>query len=108
MHKIRVMTVFGTRPEAIKMAPIILELKKQKRDFESIVVATAQHRKMMDQVLTAFDIELDYDLDVMKDNQSLAEITSNVLTQLDRVIKEVKPDIVLVHGDTTTTLACLR
>ncbi|WP_413480044.1 non-hydrolyzing UDP-N-acetylglucosamine 2-epimerase [Carnobacterium maltaromaticum] len=105
MHKIRVMTVFGTRPEAIKMAPIILELKKQKRDFESIVVATAQHRKMMDQVLTAFDIELDYDLDVMKDNQSLAEITSNVLTQLDRVIKEVKPDIVLVHGDTTTTLA---
>ncbi|MDT2012680.1 non-hydrolyzing UDP-N-acetylglucosamine 2-epimerase [Carnobacterium divergens] len=105
MHKIKVMTIFGTRPEAIKMAPIILELEKQKTAFESIVVATAQHRQMLDQVMTAFDIQVDYDLDVMKSNQTLAEITSNVLTQLDRLMKEVKPDIVLVHGDTTTTLA---
>lgn len=105
MHKIKVMTIFGTRPEAIKMAPIILELENQKEVFESIVVATAQHRQMMDQVLKAFDVKVDYDLNVMKSNQSLAEITSNVLMQLDKVMKEVKPDIVLVHGDTTTTLA---
>ncbi|MFL2134534.1 non-hydrolyzing UDP-N-acetylglucosamine 2-epimerase [Desemzia sp. FAM 24101] len=105
MQKIKVMSVFGTRPEAIKMAPIVLALEKQPEKFESIVTVTAQHREMLDQVLSFFNIQPDYDLDVMKQRQSLLEITANVLTGLDKVMAEAKPDIVLVHGDTTTTFA---
>ena len=105
MNKIKVMTIFGTRPEAIKMAPIILELEKQAAIFESVVVVTAQHRQMLDQVLNIFNIKPDYDLDIMKDKQSLAYITSNVLTGLEEIIKKENPDIILVHGDTTTTFA---
>lgn len=96
------MSVFGTRPEAVKMAPLILELEKQSDIFESVVVVTAQHREMLDQVLKIFKITPDYDLNIMKPNQSLADITSNALQKLDPVIKEVNPDVVLVHGDTTT------
>ncbi|MFW3578593.1 non-hydrolyzing UDP-N-acetylglucosamine 2-epimerase [Vagococcus fluvialis] len=102
MQKIKVMSVFGTRPEAIKMAPLVLELERQSEVFESVVVVTAQHREMLDQVLEIFKITPDYDLNIMKPNQSLADITSNALQKLDPVIKEVKPDVVLVHGDTTT------
>lgn len=105
MKKIKVLTIFGTRPEAIKMAPVVLELKKQSDRFESIVAVTAQHREMLDQVLTIFDIVPDYDLNVMKANQTLSGITANVLIGLDKIMKEAKPDIVLVHGDTTTTFA---
>lgn len=101
---IKVMTVFGTRPEAIKMAPLVKELKSRK-EIECIVCVTAQHRQMLDQVLEVFDIKPDYDLDIMKQGQTLGDITSRVLAGLDGVIKEVKPDIVLVHGDTTTTFA---
>lgn len=99
------MTIFGTRPEAIKMAPLVLELEKQSERFESIVTITAQHREMLDQVLDIFKITPDYDLDIMKPNQSLSQITSNVIVGLEEVMKEAKPDIVLVHGDTTTTFA---
>jgi len=105
MKKIKVMTIFGTRPEAIKMAPLVLELKNQSDRFEPIVTITAQHREMLDQVLDIFDISPDYDLDIMKPNQSLSQITSNVIVGLEEVMKEAKPDIVLVHGDTTTTFA---
>ena len=105
MKKIKVMTVFGTRPEAIKMAPLVLELKRRSDQFESVVVVTAQHRQMLDQVLDIFTIKPDYDLDVMKERQTLAQITANVLTGMEEVMKKEKPDIVLVHGDTTTTLA---
>ncbi|WP_047374596.1 non-hydrolyzing UDP-N-acetylglucosamine 2-epimerase [Exiguobacterium sp. ZOR0005] len=101
---IKVMTVFGTRPEAIKMAPLVLELK-QREGIEPIVVVTAQHREMLDQVLQLFKITPDYDLDVMKKNQTLFDVTTRVLHGLDEVMKEAKPDIVLVHGDTTTTFA---
>lgn len=97
------MTIFGTRPEAIKMAPLVKELKKHPNDFETIVVVTAQHREMLDQVLETFSIVPDYDLNIMKKEQSLLSVTSDVLLKLDGVIKEVQPDIVLVHGDTTTT-----
>ncbi|MDR2278105.1 MAG: UDP-N-acetylglucosamine 2-epimerase, partial [Vagococcus sp.] len=102
MQKIKVMSVFGTRPEAIKMAPLVLELERQSDVFESVVVVTAQHREMLDQVLEIFKITPDYDLNIMKPNQSLADITSNALQKLNPVIKEVQPDVVLVHGDTTT------
>ncbi|WP_278046241.1 UDP-N-acetylglucosamine 2-epimerase (non-hydrolyzing) [Desemzia sp. C1] len=105
MRKIKVMSIFGTRPEAIKMAPIVLALENQSDKFESVVTVTAQHREMLDQVLSLFDIKPDYDLNIMKKQQSLSEITANVLLGLDQVMKEAKPDIVLVHGDTTTTLA---
>lgn len=105
MKKIKVMTIFGTRPEAIKMAPLVLELEKQNDRFESIVTITAQHREMLDQVLEIFDITPDYDLDIMEQNQSLSQITSNVILGLEKVMKEAQPDIVLVHGDTTTTFA---
>ena len=101
---IKVMTVFGTRPEAIKMAPLVKELKSRK-EIECIVCVTAQHRQMLDQVLEVFDIKPDYDLDIMKQGQTLSDITSRVLYGLEEVIKEVKPNIVLVHGDTTTTFA---
>lgn len=102
MSKIKVMTVFGTRPEAIKMAPLAIELKKYP-EIESVVCVTAQHREMLDQVLDLFEIKPDYDLDIMKERQSLLGITTRVLEGLDSVIKEAKPDIVLVHGDTTTS-----
>lgn len=105
MKKIKVLTIFGTRPEAIKMAPLILELEKRKDQFESIVAITAQHREMLDQVLSIFQIDADYDLNIMKQNQTLADITGNVLSGIDGIIKKENPDIVLVHGDTTTTFA---
>ena len=104
MEKIKVMSIFGTRPEAIKMAPLVKELERRK-EIESIVCVTAQHRQMLDQVLETFNIKPDYDLNIMKQGQSLSEITSRALTGLESVIKDVKPDIVLVHGDTTTTFA---
>ena len=101
---IKVMSMFGTRPEAIKMAPLVKELERRK-EIESIVCVTAQHREMLDQVLNTFDIKPDYDLNIMKQGQSLADVTTRALVGLEEVIKEVKPDIVLVHGDTTTTFA---
>lgn len=104
MEKIKVMTVFGTRPEAIKMAPLVLALQADER-FEAVTTVTAQHREMLDQVLEIFKIVPDYDLNIMHKEQTLTEITANVLTKLDQVIKVVKPDIILVHGDTTTTFA---
>lgn len=105
MKKIKVMTVFGTRPEAIKMAPLVLELQKQSQRFEAITTVSAQHREMLDQVLDIFHIKPDYDLNIMHARQTLTDITSNVLINLDKILKEAKPDIVLVHGDTTTTFA---
>lgn len=105
MKKIKVMTVFGTRPEAIKMAPLVLELQKQSQRFEAITTVSAQHREMLDQVLDIFHINPDYDLNIMHARQTLTDITSNVLINLDKILKEAKPDIVLVHGDTTTTFA---
>ena len=101
---IKVMSIFGTRPEAIKMAPLVKELERRK-EIESIVCVTAQHREMLDQVLNTFDIKPDYDLNIMKQGQSLADVTTRALVGLEEVIKDVKPDIVLVHGDTTTTFA---
>ncbi|UOE55342.1 UDP-N-acetylglucosamine 2-epimerase (non-hydrolyzing) [Bacillus sp. CMF12] len=100
---IKVMTIFGTRPEAIKMAPLVLELQKHPEHFESIVTVTAQHREMLDQVLNIFKVTPDFDLNIMKDRQTLVDVTTRGLEGLDKIMKEVKPDIVLVHGDTTTT-----
>lgn len=101
---IKVMTIFGTRPEAIKMAPLVKELEKRE-EIESIVCVTAQHREMLDQVLKVFDIHPDYDLNIMKHGQTLSDITSKVLLGLEKIMIDEKPDIVLVHGDTTTTFA---
>ncbi|MEI5909084.1 UDP-N-acetylglucosamine 2-epimerase (non-hydrolyzing) [Bacillus spongiae] len=101
--RIKVMTIFGTRPEAIKMAPLVLELERNPDRFESIVTVTAQHRQMLDQVLDIFEITPDYDLNMMKDRQTLIDVTTKGLDLLDHIMKEVTPDIVLVHGDTTTT-----
>ncbi len=101
--KIKVMTIFGVRPEAIKMAPLILELQKYPDQIDPIVCVTAQHRQMLDQVLEVFDIKPDYDLDVMQASQTLNDITIRVLQGLEPVLKEAKPDLVLVHGDTLTT-----
>ncbi len=102
-QRIKVMTIFGTRPEAIKMAPLVLELQKHPETIEPIVTVTAQHRQMLDQVLHIFEITPDYDLNIMKDRQTLIDITTRGLQGLDEIMKEAKPDIVLVHGDTTTT-----
>ena len=99
---IKVMSVFGTRPEAIKMAPLVKELEKRD-EIESVVCITAQHRQMLDQVLEVFNIKANYDLNIMKHGQTLGDITTRALNGLEEVIKEVKPDIVLVHGDTTTS-----
>lgn len=104
MSKLKVMTVFGTRPEAIKMAPLVKELERRE-EIQSIVCVTAQHRQMLDQVLARFDIVPDYDLDIMREAQTLSGITTKALTGLEDVIKKVEPDIVLVHGDTSTTFA---
>ncbi|MGG0286813.1 UDP-N-acetylglucosamine 2-epimerase (non-hydrolyzing) [Peribacillus butanolivorans] len=100
---IKVMTIFGTRPEAVKMAPLVLEFQKHPEYFKPIVAVTAQHRQMLDQVLDLFSIQPDYDLNIMKERQTLADITTRALSGLDSIMKEAKPDIVLVHGDTTTT-----
>ena len=105
----KVMLVFGTRPEAIKMCPLVNELKTRK-GIETIVCVTGQHRQMLDQVLETFDVKPDYDLSIMKDKQTLFDITTNILNRIKEVLEEVKPDVVLVHGDTSTTfvtaLAC--
>ncbi|MBU5284243.1 non-hydrolyzing UDP-N-acetylglucosamine 2-epimerase [Limosilactobacillus reuteri] len=105
MRKIKVMTVFGTRPEAIKMAPIVKKLKEQQNIFDSVTTVTGQHKEMLQQVLNIFNIKADYNLDIMKSKQTLVDITNNVISRLDKVLKDEKPDIVLVHGDTTTTFA---
>ena len=104
MNKVKVMTVFGTRPEAIKMAPLVLRLKKDDR-FEEITVVSAQHREMLDQVLDIFKIKPDYDFNIMHKNRTLEDITSKVILDMAKVIKKEQPDIVLVHGDTTTSFA---
>ncbi len=105
----KVMLVFGTRPEAIKMCPLVLELKTRK-NIETLVCVTGQHRQMLDQVLDAFGVEPDYDLSIMKDKQTLFDVTTNILTTIKEVLEKEKPDVVLVHGDTSTTfvtaLAC--
>lgn len=101
----KVMLVFGTRPEAIKMCPLVKEFEKTPEDFKSIVCVTGQHRKMLDQVLKIFDVKPDYDLNIMKQGQDLYDVTTRVLTGMGDVLKEVHPDIVLVHGDTTTSTA---
>ena len=103
MKKLKVMVVFGTRPEAIKMAPLVLELQKHSDSIETITVVTAQHRQMLDQVLETFRIQPNYDLDIMGKNQSLLDITGKILEKFDPVVKQELPDIILVHGDTTTT-----
>lgn len=103
--KIKVMTVFGTRPEAIKMAPVVLELAKYPELITPVVTVTAQHRDMLDQVLNLFQIKPDHDLDIMAAGQTLFDITCKAMMGLDKVLQEEKPDIVLVHGDTTTTFA---
>lgn len=101
----RVMLVFGTRPEAIKMAPLVKEFQKQAETFETIVCVTGQHREMLDQVLDIFDIRPDYDLNIMKQGQDLYDVTARVLTGMRDVLKKSRPDVVLVHGDTTTSTA---
>lgn len=101
----RIMLVFGTRPEAIKMAPLVKELQKNTKDFQTIVCVTGQHREMLDQVLSIFEIKPGYDLNIMKQGQDLYDVTARVLTGMRDVLKEANPDIVLVHGDTTTSTA---
>ena len=103
MKKLKVMVVFGTRPEAIKMAPLVLELQKHSDSIETITVVTAQHRQMLDQVLETFSIKPHYDLDIMGQNQSLLDITGKILEKFDSIVKQERPDMILVHGDTTTT-----
>ena len=103
MQKKTVAVVYGTRPDTIKLAPIILELKKESKYFKTITIATAQHRQMLDQVLEVFRIPSDYDLNIMRSRQSLATITRNAIVALDNVFEKTKPDLVLVQGDTTTT-----
>ena len=101
----KIMLVFGTRPEAIKMAPLVKEFQKDKKHFDTIVCVTGQHREMLDQVLHIFDIIPDYDLNIMQQGQDLYDVTARVLTGMRDVLNEVKPDVVLVHGDTTTSSA---
>ena len=101
----KVMLVFGTRPEAIKMCPLVKEFQKYPKDFETIVCVTGQHREMLDQVLKIFEVSPDYDLNIMKQGQDLYDVTARVLTGMRDVLKEVQPDVVLVHGDTTTSTA---
>lgn len=101
----KVLSIFGTRPEAIKMAPVVKELNKHSGQITNVVCVTAQHREMLDQVLKLFDIRPDYDLNIMQDNQSLAELTAHALTKLAAVLRQAQPDWVLIQGDTTTALA---
>ena len=101
----KIMLVFGTRPEAIKMCPLVKELQKHPDIFETVVCVTGQHREMLDQVLHIFDVRPDYDLNIMKQGQDLTDVTARVLTGLREVFRECCPDIVLVHGDTTTSAA---
>ena len=101
----RIMLVFGTRPEAIKMCPLVKEFQKYPSDFETVVCVTGQHREMLDQVLRIFDVMPDYDLNIMKQGQDMYDVTSRVLTGMRDVLDEVRPDVVLVHGDTTTSTA---
>ncbi len=103
-YRKKIMLVFGTRPEAIKMCPLVNELKKRKK-FETLVCVTGQHRQMLDQVLETFNIIPNYDLSIMKEKQTLFDITTNILNNIKGVLEEEKPDVVLVHGDTTTTFA---
>ena len=103
MEKLKVMTIFGTRPEAIKMCPLILEMRKHPDTIEPIVAVTAQHREMLDQVMTLFDIKPDYDLNIMTAGQTLYDVTTRALMGLRDVLEKAQPDLVLVHGDTTTT-----
>ena len=105
MEKKKIMLVFGTRPEAIKMCPLVKELQKHPEDFETIVCVTGQHREMLDQVLKIFEVTPDFDLNIMKQGQDLTDVTSRVLTGMRDVFKECRPDVVLVHGDTTTSMA---
>ena len=101
----KIMLVFGTRPEAIKMCPLVKEFQNYPESFETIVCVTGQHREMLDQVLTIFDVKPDYDLNIMKQGQDLTDVTARVLTGLRDVFRECRPDVVLVHGDTTTSTA---
>ena len=101
----KIVLVFGTRPEAIKMAPLVLEFKKHPKEFETLVCVTGQHREMLDQVLTLFDIQPDFDLNIMQPNQDLYDITARILLGMRDVLKQVQPDIVFVHGDTSTSTA---
>ena len=105
----KIMLVFGTRPEAIKMCPLVNELK-QRKGMKTIVCVTGQHRQMLDQVLAAFSVVPDYDLSIMKERQTLFDVTTNILNRIREVLEDVRPDVVLVHGDTSTTfvtaLAC--
>src|SRR5690606_34191116 len=103
--KIKNLIIFGTRPEAIKMAPLVKEFQKNNHEFETKVCITAQHREMLDQVLDFFEIFPDYDMDLMKENQNLYSLTSDIITGLMPVLNEFNPDFVYVHGDTTTTMA---
>ena len=100
-----VMLVFGTRPEAIKMCPLVKEFQKYTEEFKTVVCVTGQHREMLDQVLTIFDVRPDYDLNIMKQEQDLYDVTARILTGMRDVLKEIRPDVVLVHGDTTTSTA---
>ncbi|MBR6812460.1 MAG: UDP-N-acetylglucosamine 2-epimerase (non-hydrolyzing), partial [Oscillospiraceae bacterium] len=104
MKKIKVLTVFGTRPEAVKMAPLVLELKKYPQ-IESLCCVTAQHREMLDSVLEIFGVKPDYDLNIMQTSQTLTGITTKALEGMEKVLNEAEPDIVLVHGDTSTTFS---
>ncbi len=104
MKKIKIMSIFGTRPEAIKMAPVVKALEKDQA-IESIVCVTAQHREMLDQVLDLFHITPDYDLNIMKSGQTLSDITCRILKGIEEVLIEAKPDMILVHGDTSTTFS---
>lgn len=101
----KVMLVFGTRPEAIKMAPLVKEFQARANEFDTIVCVTGQHREMLKQVLELFDIKPDYDLEIMKEGQDLYDVTTRVLLGMREVLKKTKPDVVLVHGDTTTSTA---
>ena len=101
----KVLLVFGTRPEAIKMCPLVKEFQRHPGEFKTMVCVTDQHREMLDQVLRIFEIKPDYDLNIMKQGQDLYDVTARVLTGMRDVLKEVKPDVVLVHGDTTTSTA---
>ena len=100
----KIFVVFGTRPEAIKMCPLVLELKKH-REIDCVVCLTGQHREMLEQVMEAFHVEADYNLDIMRQRQSLTTITTSILEKMDPLLREERPDLVLVHGDTTTSYA---